>query len=253
MNIHSLITRKKPLLPALKELNANQLKIIALLAMTLDHLTFTICPGFQYAWWLLILHVVGRLTAPLFWFLVVEGFIHTRNVANYILRLFIFAVISHFSYTFCFDLPFIPFQNSIFNQTSVIWTLTCGVLALCVSELKIKHWITQVLTWLLVLLSVCGDWGIIAVLSILTLYAHRKNPKQQIKSLFPIILCYVFFFIIFIDRIYGLIQLGVFLVYPFITRYTGARGNWKGMKWFFYVYYPLHLFLLGLLRLYVLT
>lgn len=39
------------------------------------------------------------------------------------------------------------------------------------------------------------------------------------------------------------------LTIPILKCYNGQRGKWKGMKWFFYLYYPLHLFLCGILRL----
>ena len=54
-----------------------------------------------------------------------------------------------------------------------------------------------------------------------------------------------------IDKVYAFIQLGVIIVWPFMANYNGQRGKWKGMKWFFYIYYPLHLVLIGLLRLYL--
>ena len=67
--------------------------------------------------------------------------------------------------------------------------------------------------------------------------------------LWVLIYSIVWFFCI--DKIYAVIQLGVIIVLPFIANYNGTRGKWKGMKWFFYLYYPLHLVLIGLLRLYL--
>ena len=54
---------------------------------------------------------------------------------------------------------------------------------------------------------------------------------------------------IFVNKVYGVIQLFVILVYPLLKLYNGKKGNSKFMKWFFYIYYPLHLFIIGLLRL----
>ena len=48
-------------------LNSNQLKLIAIAAMTLDHLVWTICPGYSRVWWVILAHIVGRLTAPIMW------------------------------------------------------------------------------------------------------------------------------------------------------------------------------------------
>ncbi len=54
-----------------------------------------------------------------------------------------------------------------------------------------------------------------------------------------------------IDPVYGILQLGVIIVWPFMALYNGTRGSWKGMKWLFYFYYPFHLVLCGLLRLFL--
>lgn len=58
-----------------KGLNANQLKLIAITAMTLDHLTWTLFPGYSTKWYVILLHIVGRLTAPIMWFLLQRGII----------------------------------------------------------------------------------------------------------------------------------------------------------------------------------
>ena len=75
----------------------NQLKIFAIIAMTIDHLTSVIIPGYEKAWWIVGLHIIGRLAAPIMWFMIVEGYRYTRNLKKYISRLFLFAFISHFA------------------------------------------------------------------------------------------------------------------------------------------------------------
>lgn len=61
---------------------------------------------------------------------------------------------------------------------------------------------------------------------------------------------YALVYFLFIDKVYGILQMGVAIVIPFLAKYNGQRGNFKAMKWFFYLYYPLHLVIVGLLRLY---
>ena len=57
----------------------------------------------------------------------------------------------------------------------------------------------------------------------------------------------VYFFAL--DQVYGLMQMAVVLAIPVIKLYNGQRGNSKKvnhmMKWLFYIYYPLHLFVIG--------
>ena len=83
-------------------LSGNALKGIAILAMTLDHLTWTLWPGYATDWWVLVCHVLGRVTAPIMWFFIVEGYHYTHDVKKYAARLFALALISHFAYDFCF-------------------------------------------------------------------------------------------------------------------------------------------------------
>lgn len=62
---------------------------------------------------------------------------------------------------------------------------------------------------------------------------------------------YSVIYMIFLDFVYGALQMMVALSIPFLKTYNGQRGEWQGMKWFFYLYYPAHLIILGLLRLYL--
>ena len=111
-------------------LNSNEIKLIAIIAMTIDHVTWLLFPGCQKIWWVMLLHGIGRLTAPIMWFFIAEGFHFTRNIKKYIARLFVFAVISHFAYNFAGGVPFIP--NGVFNTTSVMWSLAWSVVLMVV-------------------------------------------------------------------------------------------------------------------------
>ena len=115
-------------------LSGNALKGIAILAMTLDHLTWTLWPGYSTAWWVLLLHLFGRVTAPIMWFFVVEGYHYTHDVKKYAVRLFALAFISHFAYDFCFGIPFLPLSTGPFNQTGVVWSLAWGLMLLVIHD-----------------------------------------------------------------------------------------------------------------------
>lgn len=105
-------------------LNSNEIKLIAIIAMTIDHVTWLLFPGCQKIWWVMLLHAIGRLTAPIMWFFIAEGFHYTRNVKKYIARLFVFAVISHFAYNFAGGIPFIP---NVFFQHDQCDVVACLV------------------------------------------------------------------------------------------------------------------------------
>jgi len=232
-----------------KGLNGNQLKIIAMAAMTIDHIAWAISPGYPTDWWLLGLHVIGRIAAPIFWFFVAEGYHYTRNWKKYAARLLVFAVVSHFAYNFAFGIPFVPFQTSVFNQTSVIWSLFWGLIALVVNDYpKLKQWQKTAIILLILAVSFCADWSCIAVLAIMSIGTNRGNFKKQMTGMMLWAAMYAVIYAVFINRVYGVIQLFVVLTIPLLKAYNGERGAFQGMKYLFYVYYPLHLALCGILR-----
>jgi len=235
-----------------KGFTGNQLKIFAIIAMFIDHITDIFIPGYPKVWWVIGLHIIGRLAAPTMWFMIVEGYHHTRNLKKYITRLFIFAFISHFAYNFCFGISFIPFQTTVFNQTSVIWSLAWGVVALWITDeekVQLKKWQRTLCVMLICVITFPSDWSCIAVLCIIGINQYRGNLKMQVREMLIYVACYTLVWCLFIDVVYGLIQLCVVIVVPFIMNYNGKRGTWKGMKWFFYAFYVGHLVFCGVLRL----
>ena len=235
-----------------KNLNANQIKLIAIIAMTIDHLTWAIFPGTQAVWYVLALHVIGRLTAPIMWFFIAEGCHYTHNIRNYIGRLFLFSFLSHFAYDFAFGIPFVPLSTGIFNQTSVMWSLAWApVLIVICQKDSIPGWAKILSIIAVCLLSFPSDWSSIAVMCPFFLYLHRGNFKAQARDIVLWSVIYAIVYFLFLDKIYGVLQMFTFLTIPILARYNGERGSWKGMKWFFYIYYPAHLVLIGMLRLWL--
>lgn len=231
-------------------LNSNQLKLIAIAAMTLDHLVWTICPGYSRVWWVLLAHIIGRLTAPIMWYFIAEGYHYTHDVKKYAGRLFLLALISHFAYNFCFGISFIPFQTSVFNQTSVAWSLAWGLVLLCVNNSdKLKSWQKTVIILLVCVITFPSDWSCIASMAILFIGSYRGNFRKQMLWMMFWTLLYALVYFFFIDRVYALVQLGTCLTIPLLRLYNGERGSWKGMGKLFYAYYPAHLAACGILRI----
>ena len=163
-----------------KTLNTNQLKLIAMAAMTVDHVTWAVFPGYRTDWYIILLHIIGRMAAPIFWFFVAEGYHYTHDIKKYTLRLFLFAIISHFAYTFAFGIPFVPFRTTVFNQTSVIWALALGLVSLSIVENpEIKQWQKTILIILIAVIAFCADWSSIAVLAITDIGTNRGNFKNR--------------------------------------------------------------------------
>ena len=231
-------------------LSGNALKGIAILAMTLDHLTWTLWPGYSTAWWVLLLHLLGRMTAPIMWFFVVEGYHYTHDVKKYAVRLFVLAFISHFAYDFCFGIPFVPLSTGPFNQTGVVWSLAWGLVLLVIhDDARLKNWVKIVLTFVICAITFPSDWSCVAAMAILFMGQARGDFRRQMCWLMVWSAVYALVYFFFIDKVYALVQLGTALSIPLLRCYDGTRGKWRSMGKLFYVYYPAHLALIGVLRL----
>lgn len=226
--------------------------MIAIIAMTVDHVADLITPCVSSLYLTTLLHVIGRLTAPIMFFFICEGFFYTKNLKKYIARMFLFAVVSHFAYCFAFGINYIPFSTGdIFNQTSIMWSLSLGLVGIMIQDLKIKDIWKIVLTIILCILGFPSDWSSIAVMIIIYDYAYRKDFKKQMISQTIFSFIYSLVYAVFINVWYGVIQMGTIFSIPLLIKYNGERGKWKNFKWFFYLIYPLHLVLCGLIRLYL--
>lgn len=238
----------------MKKLNSNHLKIIAIIAMTIDHIADLLYPGMPNIFISNVMHIIGRLTAPIMFFFICEGYYYTKDVKKYISRLFIFALISHFAYCFAFGINFIPFSTgNIFNQTSIMWTLAWAVVTLHIVHGKnnLKEYQKWLLVILINLITFSSDFSSIAVMAILFMYDRRGNLKSQMISMMAWLSLYALISYLFVSKTYGLIAMTAILVYPLLKNYNGKRGKVKWLKWFFYLYYPLHLIIIGALRLYM--
>ena len=164
-----------------KILNSNTIKIIAILAMTIDHIAWLVFPGYDDGVIPVVLHIIGRLTCPIMCYFVAEGYHYTKNINKYTMRLFAFAFISHFAYIFASSSfvdwkSFIPFYYSdIFNQTSVMWPLAWGLVMLrVVNNERIKSSIKVVLVFLICFITFPSDWSCIASLCIMAIGTNSR-------------------------------------------------------------------------------
>lgn len=243
-----------------KIFDSNMVKIIAIIAMTIDHITWMIYPGYPKEMLPIILHIIGRITCPIMCYFIAEGYHYTKDINKYMKRLFVFAFISHFAYVFASTnfvdwKSFIPFYyGSALNQTSVMWSLAWGLVMLrVVNSKKIESNLMKVLFVILIcLISFPSDWSCVASLCILAFGTNRGKLKTQVLWMIFYVAIYATVYFFAIDKIYGLLQMAVVLSIPIIMMYNGKRGNNERvnriMKWLFYLYYPLHLFIIGWLQ-----
>lgn len=230
-------------------LSGNALKIIAIIAMTIDHIAWIGIEEYSQAETLLqiLLHSIGRLTAPIMLFFVAEGYHYTHNFRKYLGRMAVLSIVSHFAFCYFSQPSFNPFTNQLFNATSIAWPLMWGLIFL-------KVWDTENLgTWLKVLITVAGciltvtsDWSCAAPLAILMVGRSRNNFYKQMLWLMSIVTLYAVAFFIFNNPTYGMVHMACWFTVPLLSLYNGKRGKIRWLGKFFYWYYPAHMALIGL-------
>lgn len=230
-------------------MNRNVLKYIAVVAMTMDHCAAV----FLYAHPELNLlyccmRLIGRLTAPIMCYFLVEGFLHTSSKQKYATRLFVFALIS--------QIPFsLLFMGKLLIPTfNMVYTLFLCFMMLYAQETIHNLFVKILFTLCIFGLSIFGDWALIAPAMVLTFYYFRNKKSILIPVFCFISLCSGSYFLI--QRIIkgynwwkDWWQYGLLLFVPLLLNYNGESGKKSSFnKWFFYVYYPLHLAIIYVVR-----
>ncbi len=222
-------------------LNRNALKYIAIAAMLSDHIAMLFFDEYSAVYF--IMRFIGRLTGAIMCFFIAEGFHYTRSKYRYGVRLGIFALISQLAYTFCNTGTL--FTAELFTNWNVIATFFVGFCVLLAYERLTNKPLKWIAIGLLCAVSVVGDWMIIAPLWILFFYILRDNKKRQL-IVFGILAALEVASSIPFGQVW---QIGVFLVIPLLVLYNGKKGGDSPVhKWAFYLFYPLHLLVLGIIR-----
>lgn len=217
-------------------MNNFRLKWIAIITMIIDHTAAVLLPQSSPAW--IVMRVIGRLSFPIFVFLLVEGFHHTKDVKKYLLRLGIFALLSEVPFDLAFYGTVIEFthQNIFFT---LFLGLTCIYLTSLVEKNNGKNSLqTNILNGLITLVFCIiasllhTDYSYAGILLISAFYLFRGNKVLQTLTLFLVS-----------GFILGNINVFATLAIIPIAFYNGEKG--KSMKYFFYVFYPAHLLILA--------
>lgn len=192
------------------------------MTMAIDHTGAVLFPGI----WLF--RYIGRIAFPIFAFLLVEGFFHTRDIRKYMLRLGVFAILSEIPYDLTFRGELLEFQHQ-----NVFITLLIGVIMMYAIE-KSGEWpakITEVLLAMWAATLLCSDYRFKGILLIAIYYFFRKGKWEK----FVLGAGWNFAWNWRIQG-YGAVSS------IFIAMYNGEKG--RSLKYFFYLFYPLHLLVL---------
>ncbi len=201
--------------------------------MTIDHAGAVLYQDF------LVLRLIGRLSFPLFSYLLVLGVDTTRNLRNYMLRLLLFAAISQVSF-------YLALGDDWLDPLNIFFTLSLGVLFLY--SFKRANPLLALIP-LLVSFVLDMDYGIYGIMTIGCIYLLTKAAKLGVFSLITLNLVFLF-----TETPYQFLSL---LALPLIfyhrseiflkeTNQKTIYPLWR--KLFFYVYYPLHLTALFLIK-----
>lgn len=225
----------------IKILSGAQLKYIAFLSMLIDHVNKAlIYPNLNSGIILAIsdlFDVLGRIAFPIFAFFIVEGYFKTKNRTKYLLNLLIFGVIS--------EIPFNMFTSGVFINTrsnNVMFSLALCLITIWTIDV-LKEKMPRILWYFVSLI----------IVAIMCFVAMALSVDYDYHAIIIVYLLYIFYNKPILSVTLGYISIikefWAFLGFGFILMYNGERG--KQSKILNYCFYPVHLLILGILRMYL--
>jgi len=231
----------------IKVLNRDEIKYFAMAVMLLNHIAdIFMKPGTLLAE---IFMDVGYFTAITMCYFLVEGFQYTRSKKKYGIRLAVFAVISQFPFHYAFD-------N---GGWSMMYTLFLCFLILVVRAYISNTALCAVLQIVLALASINSDWALFAPIFVILFDRYRLGKvsfwRAYIAGIIGMgLLKYMDYAMIFsapkailcaVGACLGVLSSGIVLHFL----YNGKRAEHGRIfsKWFFYIFYPVHLMVLGII------
>ena len=206
-------------------IDAFTLKMIAAVTMLIDHTGYIFFPQYVF------LRIIGRIAFPIFAFLIVEGFMHTRDVKKYIYRMIAFALITEIPFDFAF------YGTVNWGHQNVLITFTLALLALYIDrQYSRKVGIAAAFGLALLAEFIGSDYGMFGVIVVMMFYWNYDRFYNKLifgtATLTLLVSSYQIF------DVMAMIPIGL---------YNGKKGI--GVKYFFYVFYPGHLLILGMIHM----
>ena len=219
-------------------MSALTLRFIACATMLIDHVGAILFPG------VIIFRIIGRLSFPIYAYLIANGFRHTRNVNRYLQRLVVFALISEIPYD-------LAFNNAIleFSRQNIFFTLSIALGALMLRAMLYKSkkvaepfgHVIAIFTAAIVAELTCASYGMVGIV---TVFLFDVWLDKRINLLAAVLLMGLNFFSM------GWVQAFGVLAFVPIMLYNGKPGAKNTLlQYAFYLFYPLHLVVLHLIDL----
>ena len=214
------------------QLNGNQLKLLALASMTLDHMGLLLFPH------ILVLRVIGRLAFPIFSFMIAEGWQYTHDRKRYFLTLLVLGI--------AFQLVYLVVDNSLHLCIFITYVLSLcliGAVEWAQKQTGRRAWLVPAfvvvaelflcegLPWVLLQYGFDVDYGFFGVLLPALVYFPRSKRAK---------LGWLAVGLLALSLRLGWVQIACLLSLPVLYIYNGKRGKLR-LKNLFYIYYPAHL------------
>lgn len=238
------------------ETTSMSLHIMAMVFMLCDHLWATIVPGNDW------LTCIGRMTFPIYAFLLVEGYFHTHNFKKYVKRLFIFALLSEIPFNLVMGSSwFFPIHQN------VLWTFLIAIGLIHMNEkakasgkiwLRIIACIGSIVIGFFCGLLMMVDYMHAGIWMVLVFYFFRGrkwwNYVGQLVLLYYInveVLSGFAYEINLFGETHFIVRQGFALLALIpIWLYRGKEGyKSKALQYIYYGFYPVHLMILALIRM----
>lgn len=228
----------------INKLNSNQLKLVAIITMTIDHIGYLLLPNFP------ILRFIGRLAFPIFAYQCSQGYLYTSNFTKYFFRLFLAAIFTQVLF-FIFGIDYI----------NVLFTLCLGLL--CIYGLENKRVLLPIVCVLLTI-AFNPDYNFYGVLMVVMFY-YVKDIKKQCLIMILLNFALELYFYNGNFRVYAIIFSNLGLYYTSLSQYFAvfalpiihmdshtfikysSKKTKRLIQYGFYLYYPLHFILLTII------
>lgn len=218
-------------------LSGNALKILAMIAMTCDHVGLMFFPQVT------LLRIIGRLAMPIYAYMIAQGCRHTRSRARYLGKLFSLALVCQTVYLVA--------MGSLYQCILVAFSISVALICLAdfarrlprlpaallmAAALAAVYFVSEVLPRLLPGTDFAIDYGFFGIILPVLIYLGRSRAQELLMAAVPLVGLSIGAGI----QWFGLCSL------PLLALYNGQRGKYK-LKTLFYFYYPAHLALIQLL------
>ena len=241
---------------SIKGLSNDRLKIIAVVTMLTDHIGAYLFPN------VMLFRMIGRISFPIFAFMIAEGCRYTKNKKRYLLNMAVLSLVTYLLFYSVSSPKFlrIPFTFTlsvimifVLGKTFAVFRGDCGMAKKCLYAFVALT--AVILIWKLdrIFIIDYGFYGImtpvlVSVVSWINNIPQRDNNADVVKSRIIMLATALWF----VYSRYGGVQIYSFFAIPLLALYNGRRENILP-KYFFYIFYPLHLAVIFAVKYLILT